>query len=420
MPHHEVDVAVVGAGAAGLGAAMTLAEKGLSYVALEARERPGGRAWTTTLANGAVVDLGCGWLHSADKNPLVAIAGRQGRQIDRSPPPWARADALIGPQRARMAAFGDAMARFRERVERRPVDLPDVALDALLAPGEPFNAMIDAVSTWYSGAELHRISAADLAAYENTGINWRVRSGYGAVFAELARGLNIHYGCQVLAIDHSGAKLALETARGTICARAAIVTLPSDVIAQTPDLFRPALPEKTSAAADLPLGLADKIYIELLAPEDVPEDSRTFGDIDRRETGAYHLRPHGQPMIEGFFGGECAQALERGGEGAAWDFARGELVGLFGAGIAKKLRPLRFYGWRTDPWARGAYSYARPGKAASRLALAAAVEERIFFAGEACSPRLFSTAHGAFETGRQAAHAIRQAAHAIVRRPGAR
>ena len=405
MPHDEFDVAVVGAGAAGLGAAARLAESGLSYIVLEARDRPGGRAWTTKLANGEIVDLGCGWLHSADKNPLVAIAEAQGREIDRSPPPWARENAHIGPHRHRMAAFGEAMARFRERVERRPADSPDVALDTLLDPREPFNPMIDAVSTYYSGAELHKISAADLAAYEDTGVNWRVRGGYGAVFDEIANGLNVRYSAQVLAIDHGGAAVAVATASGTLRARAVIVTLPSDVIAQTPDLFRPALPAKTEAAADLPLGLADKLYIELLAPQDFPSDARAFGDIGRRATGGYHIRPHGRPLIEGFFGGECAEAMERGGEGAAWDFAASELVGLFGAEIAKNLRPLRFYGWRTDPFARGAYSYAKPGKAGSRLALSTPIDNRLFFAGEACSPAFFSTAHGAFETGRQAADA---------------
>lgn len=409
MPHDEFDVAIVGAGAAGLGAAQALARSSLSYVVLEARERPGGRAWTDVLANGEAVDLGCGWLHSADNNPLVAIAEAQGREIDRSPPPWARADAQIGRHRDRSAAFGEAMERFRARVEARPADAADVALDALLDPGEPFAAMIDAVSTWYSGAELHKISAADLAAYDDTGVNWRVRGGYGAVFAEIAGGLNVRYGCQVRAVDRSATALGVETARGTVRARAAIVTLPSDVIAQTPGLFRPALPQKAEAAADLPLGLADKLYIEVLSPQDFPPDARAFGDISSRATGAYHFRPQGRPLIEGFFGGECAEALERGGEGAAWDFARAELIGLFGAEMVKRLRPLTFYGWRTDPFARGAYSYARPGKVAGRRALAAAVEDRIFFAGEACSPNLFSTAHGAFETGREAARAAAQA-----------
>ena len=406
MPHDEYDVIVVGAGAAGLAAASRLASTTLRFLVLEARDRPGGRGWTCEIGGGHSVDLGCGWLHSADRNPFVAIAEQQGRRIDKSPPPWGRAAAQVGPNRARMAAFGEAIGRFRERGEALPLDASDIACDALLDPDEPCNPLIDAVSTYYSGAELAKISARDLALYEDSGVNWRVREGYGAVIAALADGLPIRTSCPVQAIDRSGATLQVETEAGAIRSRAAIVTLPSDVLAQTPDLFRPALPDKIQAALDLPLGLADKLYMELIEPLDLPEDSRAFGAIDRRATAAYHFRPLGRPLIEAYFGGELADSLELGGAAAAFDFALGELIGLFGADFRRRVRPLRFHGWRADVFARGSYSYARPGCAASRARLLAPVENRLFFAGEACSRERYSTAHGAYETGLNAADAV--------------
>jgi monoamine oxidase len=405
LPHDEFDVVVVGAGAAGLAAAERLAASGLSFLVLEARDRPGGRAWTVTLANGEIADLGCGWLHSAETNPFAAIAERQGRTIDKSPPPWGRTGAQVGPNQPRMAAFAEALGRFRERVHARTPGAPDLACATLLDPEDPFNPLIDAVSTYYSGAELEKVSAADLAAYEDSGVNWRVREGLGAVVAGFAAEAPARYSCPVRAIDRSGRKLAIETDLGTLRAGAAIVTLPSDVLAATPDLFRPALPEKSEAASRLPLGLADKLYMELLAPRDFPADSRAFGDMGRRATAAYHFRPLGRPLVEAYFGGELAESLERGGDGAAWDFAQGELIGLFGSDFRAAIRPLRFHGWRTDPWALGAYSYARPGFHGARLALAAPVEDRLFFAGEACSEASYSTAHGAYCTGRAAAEA---------------
>jgi monoamine oxidase len=69
-----------------------------------------------------------------------------------------------------------------------------------------------------------------------------------------------------------------------------------------------------------------------------------------------------------------------------------------------------------DPLSRGSYSYALPGRADDRAALAAPVDGRIFFAGEACSRTDFSTAHGAFRTGVVAAE---QAIEAL-RKPFAR
>jgi monoamine oxidase len=405
LAHDEFEVVVVGAGAAGLAAAERLADAGLSHLVLEARNRPGGRAWTLGLANGELADLGCGWLHSAETNPLAGVAERQGLRLDKSPPPWGRPAAQVGPNRAGAGAFIEALGRFRQRVEERPRDAPDVACSALLEPGEPLNPLIDAVSTYYSGAELEKVSAADLQAYEDSGVNWRVREGLGAAVAGLAKGAAVRYSCPVRAIDRSGTRLSVETDLGTLSARAAIVTLPSNVIAARPDFFHPALPEKSEAASRLPLGLANKLYMELLAPGDFPSDSRAFGDMQRRATGAYQFRPLGRPLVEGYFGGELAESLEGGGLAAAFDFALGELSGLFGAGVRSSLRPLAFHGWRTDPWASGAYSYARPGCVGARLTLAAAVENRLFFAGEACSPESYSTAHGAYLTGRAAAEA---------------
>jgi monoamine oxidase len=108
-------------------------------------------------------------------------------------------------------------------------------------------------------------------------------------------------------------------------------------------------------------------------------------------------------MIEAYFGGKLAAELETGGEAAFFDFAVGELTGLFGAAFARRIAPLHLHRWGSDPLARGSYSYALPGKAESRAVLAQPVDGRIFFAGEACSRSDFSTAHGAYLTGLAAA-----------------
>jgi monoamine oxidase len=108
-------------------------------------------------------------------------------------------------------------------------------------------------------------------------------------------------------------------------------------------------------------------------------------------------------MIEAFFGGDLAADLEKGGEQAFHEFAVAEFVGLFGGDFARRVKPLHAHGWRGDPFARGSYSCALPGRADCRAMLAAPVENRLFFAGEACSTTDFSTAHGAYQTGLDAA-----------------
>jgi monoamine oxidase len=157
----------------------------------------------------------------------------------------------------------------------------------------------------------------------------------------------------------------------------------------------------------VPLGLANKLFLALDdASPDLPRNAHFVGALDRLATGSYQVRPHGRNMVAGYFGGALALDLERAGTAAMADFAVGELARLFGSAIRRNLRPLASSAWATDPFARGSYSFALPGHAGDRAILAAPIDDRLFFAGEACSPADFSTAHGAFLSGRDAAARI--------------
>ena len=98
--------------------------------------------------------------------------------------------------------------------------------------------------------------------------------------------------------------------------------------------------------------------------------------------------------------------LEDKDDRAAEDFAIGELVALLGSNWRAKLTPLGRTRWRHAPHIHGSYSHARVGAAGQRAVLAAPVDDRVFFAGEACSRHDFSTAHGAYATGLAAAAAV--------------
>jgi monoamine oxidase len=402
----EVDVAIIGAGAAGLAAASALATRPLNVVVLEARDRIGGRAHTVSRA-GLPLDLGCEWLHSADRNPLVTAIAASGLTIDKTPPPWANPEATVNFGVAERQAYGDAFAAFDERVEaaaREPADRP--ASD-LLEPGGRWNPLLNAFSAYYNGAEFDQVSVKDYAAYDDSEVNWRVAEGYGAAIAGLAlSGVRIVGDCPVSLLRHDGPRLALETARGVVQARAAVVCVPTAVLAAGALRILPELPSKLAAAEGLPLGLADKVFLKLDEPEAFAVEAMVHGATDRTATGSYHLRPLGRPLIEAFFGGTHARALEADGPDAAAAFAIEELAGLYGTGIRGRVAVLARTAWAADPWARGSYSHALPGRAGERAVLAAPVDGRLFFAGEACSPHALSTAHGAWETGERAAREV--------------
>jgi monoamine oxidase len=155
----------------------------------------------------------------------------------------------------------------------------------------------------------------------------------------------------------------------------------------------------------LPLGHVDKAFLALAEPEAFEADTHLFGRTDTADTGSYHMRPFGRPVIECFFGGAVAGQLEAAGEGALAAWAIDELVALLGSDFRRKLDPLAASRWTGDPWTRGAYSHALPGRAEARGALRRPADPRLFMAGEACSAHAFSTAHGAYETGLAAAEA---------------
>lgn len=280
---------------------------------------------------------------------------------------------------------------------------PTVRQASLLFPGNRWNAQIDAVSTYINGCELDQVSIRDMAAYEDTEINWRVAKGYGALIAAYGATCNIARNTRVTLIDHSGPRIVIHTSRGSLTADKVIVTVSTDLLAQEKIRFTPALPDKVNAAAGLPLGLADKVMLALATPDDLPADGNLRGRNGTVKTGAYHLRPQGMACIEGYFGGTYARELEDAGEGALAQAAIDEIAGLLGNDFRKKLTPLASSRWAHDEFARGSYSHALPGHADDRAVLAAPVDGRLFFAGEATSPNFFSTAHGALESGFRAA-----------------
>lgn len=396
------DVVVVGAGAAGIGAGRRLAEADVSFVLIEARQRIGGRALTLTHATGAI-DLGCGWLHSADRNVMTALAEAMRFDVDRTKAPWEKQTGAHGMSQSDQTAFRQAFARFEQRIEDEAEQAPPRPASFYLEPGCRWNALLNAVFSYISGASLDRIDARDYARYEDTGRNWRVREGYGALIAALGADLPVKRNCIARSIDHGGARVRVATDEGIVEAACAIVALPTPQLAAFS--FTPDLPEKREAALALPLGAAEKLTFALAAADEFPADGHLFARVDAADAGSYHLRPMGRTTIEAYFGGALARGLAGAGTEAMAAYAKDELAALLGSSLPGRLTAIAASAWSTDACALGAYSYAKPGFADMRATLAAPHEDRLFFAGEACSRARYSTAHGAYETGWLAAEA---------------
>lgn len=397
------DVVIVGGGAAGIGAARRLAAGGASTLLLEASPRLGGRAYTQDLG-GCPLDLGCEWLHSGDRNAWVGIAEASGFPVDRSDPPWALAHPGIArdedDEQAARTAFGD----WEERL--RPVARgSDRASDAL-EPGGAWNAYVRVIAGFMSGVSPENISATDYLAYDDasTGRNWNLPLGYGTlVAASLPSSTTLRLATAVERIDLTADGVAVATRAGTVRAGAAILTVSTAVLAGDAIRLPPGTEPWREAAAALPLGRNEKVFLEIGRDSAFGPDSHAYGNLRDARSAAYSIRPNGWPVIEAFLGGEGARILEEEGPAAGFAHAKAELVGLFGSDVASAIRPLAATSWSRMATIGGAYSCALPGRADARALLARPFEDRLFFAGEATHPFDFTTAHGAHDSGQRAA-----------------
>lgn len=397
------DVVIIGGGAAGIAAARRLATSSFSSLLLEASQRIGGRAHTVHVA-GHALDLGCGWLHSADRNPWVAIADASGFAVERRRSAWNQQYHDLGFSPEDQDASDEAYAAWHGRLMSAPPQ-SDRAADAL-EPGGIWNGYLQAMSGYISGASLERLSIEDYLAYDSasTRYNWRVPAGYGTLIAaSLPPGVALHLAIPVEAINLEAAGVSIATRAGRITARTVILTVSTAVIVGGAIGLPPELDEWRHAAANLPLGRNEKLFLEIVGASPFEPETHIIGDPRNPRTGSYYIRPFGRPVIEGFFGGEGAGVLAEHGPAAGFAYAIEELAALFGSDIRRRLRPLAVSNWSRMDSIGGGYSYALPGKAEARITLARPFDGRLFFAGEATNRHDFSTAHGAYQSGVRAA-----------------
>ena len=407
------DVAIVGAGAAGLGAARAARDRGLSYVVLEAAGRSGGRAHTETSTFGFAWDRGCHWLHSASINPMRELADEYGFRYAKGGVSRGHhlGDRWASPEEEERIA--GEMASTRERVTATGARGLDVSASEVVDMTSPW---LPVVRTAYAGewsVDVPDVSTADDAAYRDTAENWPLEDGYGALVQRHAEGIEVQLSTPVERISWGGPSVKLATPSGQVEARAVIVTVSTRVLQDEVIAFDPPLPSwKREAYQAIQLGNANKVSFALPREElGVPEEgsSSAWAKVDDRQGIWFQLGAFGRGMANGYIGGALGLEVERAGEAAMLATGRDALARMYGSDVGGKITAEACSMWSSDPWVRGAYGAARPGKAHLRADLATPVGEQLFFAGEATSLDWFSTCHGAHLSGIAAVEAVAEA-----------
>lgn len=422
-PEHDIDLLVVGAGIAGLAAARHAVHKGRRVVVLEARDRVGGRIWTSTRWPDAPVDLGASWIHGTDGNPVYAEIARLGLQtavFDVGSYEGQGSTVLYSADGARLDA--DAVD---EQVSNALSLLEDLAEDS---PGTSLSAGIDTLpTTLRSPAVLGGLTdiAADYGATPQQlalsaldeddsyrGAQRILPGGYGQLADRLADGLDIRLSTPVTEVSlRNPDQVEVRAGSRTWTARAVIVTVPLGVLKAGAVRFDPPLPETHRRAVDaLGFGRFEKLVLRF--------DTAFWDDGDQSEAdqilidgapgtpfaGWYNLhRATGVPLLMALNGAAAATAL---------DGMPAERRAALAADTLARIYPGRFWApvaaqstdWGADEFSRGSYSFTAAGSGDhDREALGEPIADRLWLAGEAVQPQWHSTVHGAWISGAAAA-----------------
>ncbi len=413
----DVDAVVIGAGAAGLSAAKELSKRGLSFALVEGSHRIGGRAYAEEIAPDVWFDLGCSYLHQGAANPFGPIADALGVLLNRD---HADIFSRIRFHRDGVELTDAEAARFEEYD-----DTCDEAFDASVERGEdrPMSDFVDMESKFFvpyangmaalNAMDIDETSAADYAGFvDDVDGNWQqdipVPGGYGNLVKTWGGDVDVSLNCKVEKVDWSGSGVAVETVKGTIRGRVALITVSTGILASNSILFDPVLPNwKIESYLGVPTGTENKIC--LYFDEDVfGPDGLGFHTTwnSAGDAAGFEASVNGNNTAIVFTGGRHGIWLEKQGQQAGEDFALARVAEVFGNDVRKHMKRSIATAWASEPWTFGAYSCARPGQAHQRIELAKPVDERLFFAGEATISDCNSTCHGAYLSGIRAAEEI--------------
>ncbi|HEY0944516.1 MAG TPA: NAD(P)/FAD-dependent oxidoreductase [Opitutaceae bacterium] len=434
MENLDTDVIVIGAGVAGLAAASELVARGLRLRILEARDRIGGRVFTTRPPGWpAPIELGAEFIHGGNKAlwTLLREVGIEPRRADGAM--W----RVENGQLREFPDFWERMARVMELIDarQRGQAFEDFLRAQTFGLSERERQRAREFVESFNAAPSQRISAEVLEA-EKGGAEteqFRIAEGYDVVVerlrARVVKGrAEICLGATVQSLSwRRGEALArIKAGNGTAApelhrARAAVITLPLGVLKAGSVIFDPPLREKRSAierhgwgdVARVVLRFDDRFWSDELVPADLGKDAgKGFGFVTAtgRPVPVWWAPAPPAPVLVGWAGGPAAERLVRRSPDEVLAEAADSLAEILGARAAEvlsRIRDWRWHDWRSDPAAQGAYSFPAAGAEEASKRLAEPLEGTLFFAGEATAePGDLGTVHGALASGLRAAEEV--------------
>jgi monoamine oxidase len=403
----EADIVVIGAGAAGIAAARRIQAANRKVIVVEAANQIGGRCQTDSSTFDVPFDRGARWMHNPDTNPMIRLGRAAGLEMTTAP---VGQKIRIGRRNARAGEteeFLAALVRANRAIDDAsrkgdmscaaalPKDLGDWAGTAEFVLGASF-----------AGQDLKDVSVIDKARALDRNAALACRQGLGTLIARLGEQVPLSLSTPAKRISWSKRDVTVETPAGKIVARAAVVTVSSNVLAAGDIKFDPDIPKRTlDAATKLGLGSYDRIALQMPGnPLGLSRDDVIIEQSNSTRTALLYANMGGSSLCSIDVAGSFGRDLSAQGEQAMVAFAREWLTKLFGSEAAAAVKKTSATRWNASPFVLGAMSVAAPGTQGSRKILTEPIG-CVYLAGEATHETLWGTIDGAWESGERAAEA---------------
>ena len=271
-----------------------------------------------------------------------------------------------------------------------------------------------------TGKDLKDVSVIDKARAQERNAAIACRQGLGTLIAKLGEQVPLALSTPASRIGWSNRDVTVETPAGKIVARAAIITVSSNVLAAGNIKFTPDIPKRQlDAAAKLSLGSFDHIALQLPGnPLGLARDDIIIEQSNSTRTALLFANMGASSLCSIDVAGSFGRDLSAQGEKAMVAFAVEWLTKLFGSDVAAAVKKSSATRWNAAPFVLGAMSSAAPGGQASRKILTEPIG-CMFLAGEATHETLWGTVDGAWESGERAAEAALRRIGALSDEPEA-
>jgi monoamine oxidase len=411
-PPGTKSVLIIGAGMAGLSAAHSLTDAGWPVRVIEARDRIGGRVYTSRNW-GVPLEMGASWIHGTTDNPLMDLAQKAHAQL--APTDyygWAKlaVDPMLQPWEYHPQHWREFVERARDQVDGGSLGaaVSAAAANAELSDSDraqlAFYIATEIENEYAASADQLSARTFDKGDYAG-GDQDVVTSGYDALPRLLAAGLQIVLNTPVTAIVRRDSSVVVRAKDRSFEGPAAIVTVPLGVLKSGAITFNPPLPDgHTRAVNALGFGVLSKSYFRFNRRTwDVENAFYQFIGTDPGAWSQWFTLPSkAGPIVLAFNAGDRGRSVE---SSSPKDLMTGALPiarQLFGDDVSPV--EVATSTWTIDPFARGAYSFHAPGSGLDdRRKLQEPISDRLYLAGEAVGVNNPATVTGAVLSGRYAA-----------------